>query len=62
MLKLDLTTDTPIIREIRFVVNANGPKMSFLAILEILNFDLSTFEQFSSPKFTKIQSWSMKFG
>ena len=30
--------------------------MSFLAILEVLNFDLSNFEQLSSPKFTKIQS------
>ena len=30
--------------------------MSFLAILEVLNFDLSNFEQLSSPKVTKIQS------
>ena len=31
--------------------------MSFLAILEVLNFDFSQFEQLSSPKFTKIQSF-----
>ena len=31
--------------------------MSFLAILAVLNFDLSQFEQISSPKFTKIQSY-----
>ena len=30
--------------------------MLFLAISEVLNFDLSHFEQISSPKFTKIQS------
>ena len=30
--------------------------MSFLAILEVLNFDFSRFEQLSSPKFTKVQS------
>ena len=30
--------------------------MSFLAILEVLDFDFSKFEQLSSPKFTKIQS------
>ena len=30
--------------------------MSFLAILVVLNFDFSQFEQLSSPKFTKIQS------
>ena len=27
--------------------------MSFLTILDVLNFDLSKFEQFSSPKYTK---------
>ena len=27
--------------------------MSFLAILEVLNFDFSQFQQLSSPKFTK---------
>ena len=37
-------------------VNSNNPKMSFLAILEVLNFDFSPFEQLSSPKFTKMQS------
>ena len=30
--------------------------MSFLAILEVLKFDFSKFEQLSSPKFTKFQS------
>ena len=30
--------------------------MSFLVILEVLNFDFTKFEQLSSPKFTKIQS------
>ena len=30
--------------------------MLFLAILEVLNFDFSKFEQLSSPKFTQIQS------
>ena len=40
----------------QILVNSNGPKMSFLAILEVLNFDFSQFEQLSSPKFTKIQS------
>ena len=32
--------------------------MSFLAILEVLNFDFSQFQQLSSPKFTK----NSKFG
>ena len=31
------------------------PKMSFLPILVVLNFDFSKFEQLSSPKFEKIQ-------
>ena len=30
--------------------------MSFSTILEVLNLDFNKFEQFSSPKFTKIQS------
>ena len=30
--------------------------MTFLAILEVLNFDFSDFEELSSPNFTKIQS------
>ena len=30
--------------------------MSFLAILEVVKLDFSKFEQFSRPKFTKIQS------
>ena len=33
--------------------NSNCPKMLFLAILEVLNFDFSKFEQLSSSKFTK---------
>ena len=42
--------------------NSNSPKMLILTILEVLNFDLSKFEQHSSPKFTKIQSLeSLKF-
>ena len=32
-----------------------SPKMSFLAILQVLNFDFSKFEQLSSPKFNTIQ-------
>ena len=40
----------------QILVNSNIPKMSFLAILEILNFDFSKFVHLSSPKFTKIQS------
>ena len=35
------------------MVNPNGAKRSFSAILEVLNLDFSKFEQFSSPKFTK---------
>ena len=38
------------------MVHSNCPKMSFLAILEVLNFDFSKFEQLSRPKFNKIQS------
>ena len=37
----------------QILVNSNGPKMLILTILEVLNFDFSNFEQFSSPKFTK---------
>ena len=36
--------------------DSNGPKMSFLAILEVLKFDFSKFELLSSPKFTKTQN------
>ena len=39
--------------------DSNGLKISFLALLEVLNFDFSKFEQLSSPiltKFTKVQS------
>ena len=36
--------------------------MSFMAILEVLNFDFSKFEQLSSPKFTKNSKfWASKF-
>ena len=41
------------IRWSQILVNSNGLKMSFLAILEVLNFDFSKFEQLSSPKFTE---------
>ena len=34
---------------------SNCPKISFLAILKVLNLDFSQFEQLTSPKFTKIQ-------
>ena len=37
----------------QILVHSNGSKMSFLAILDILNFDFSKFEQLSSPKCTK---------
>ena len=37
----------------KFLVNSNGPKMLFLAILEVVNFDFSKFEQLLSSKFTK---------
>ena len=37
----------------QILANWNGPKMSFIAISETLNFDFSKFEQLSSPKFTK---------
>ena len=61
MLKLDNFTAAPILREIKFSLfaNSNGPKMSFLAILEVLNFDFSKFEQLSSPKFTKNLKFSV---
>ena len=35
------------------LVNSNVTNMSFLAILEVLNFDFIKFEQLSSAKFTK---------
>ena len=35
---------------------SNCPKISFLAILKVLNLDFSQFEQLTSPKCTKIQS------
>jgi len=37
-------------------VNPDGPKMSLLAILEVLNFDFSKCEPLSIPKFAKIQN------
>ena len=39
----------------QILANSNGSKMSFLTILELLNFDVSKFEQLSSAKLTKIQ-------
>ena len=39
LLKFDHFTVTPLSREIWFVLNSNGPKMSFLAMLETLNFE-----------------------
>ena len=47
-----------ILPPLRFCVksnltNSNCQKMSFLAILEGLNFDFGKFQQLSSPKFTK---------
>ena len=46
----------------RFYVKSNfgefkQSKMSFLVILEALNFDFSKFKELSSPKFTKIQKF-----
>ena len=41
-----------ILREIK-IWQIQTVQMSFLAILEVLNFDFSKFEQLSSPKFTK---------
>ena len=40
----------------QFLVNSYRPKISFLGILEVLNFNFSKFEQLSNPKFTKFQS------
>ena len=40
----------------QILVNSNGPKMSSLAILEVLNFDFSKSEPLTSPKFTSILS------
>ena len=45
----------------QILANSNGQKTSFSAILEVLNFDFSKFEQFSSPKFTKNSNQSLKF-
>ena len=59
MLKFDYFTATPILREITFLGNSNGPKMSFLAIIEVLNFDFSKFEQLSSTKVTKISKFEV---
>ena len=39
--------------------NSNSLKMSFLAILETLNFDFSKFEQLSSAKFTKNHTFGL---
>ena len=40
--------------------NSNSQKMLILTILEVLNFDLSKFEQLLSLKFTKFQSSEFK--
>ena len=53
MLKFDHFTATPILREIKILANSHGPKLLFLTILKVLNFDFSKFEHHSSPKFTK---------
>ena len=46
-------TVTPILHEIKFLRIQMVKKRFFLAILEVLNFDFSQFEQLSSPKFAK---------
>ena len=54
MSKFDNFTATQILREIEFWCRySKGSKMSFLAILEVLNFDFSKFEELSSSEFTK---------
>ena len=40
----------------QLLANSNGPKMSFLTISKVLNFEFSKFEQLSSPNLPKIQS------
>ena len=40
----------------QILASLNGPKMSFLAIIEVLNFVFSKFGQLPSHKFAKIQS------
>jgi len=40
-------------------VNSNRPKMLFLAILDVLNFDFSKFEQLSSPKLPKNSKFNL---
>ena len=55
-MKFDHFTATPILHEIKFWGIQTVQKCYFLAILEVLNFDFSQFEQLSSPKFTKNQS------
>ena len=53
-----------LLLSLRFYVKSNfgefrWSKMSFLAILEVLNFDSSKFEQLSSLKFTKNSKFSL---
>ena len=60
-LRLDFVEIWSIYRNSNFtwnqiLANSNSPKMLFLSILEVLNFDFSHFEQLLSPKFTKIQN------
>ena len=40
----------------QILVSSNSPKMSYVGILEVLNFGFSQFEQLSSPKSSQIQS------
>ena len=55
LLKSDNLTASDLVWN-QIFANSHGPKMSFLAIFEVLNFDFSNLEQLSSPKFAKIQS------
>ena len=40
----------------QLLANPKGQKLSFLAVSEVLNFDFSKFEQFSSSKFTEFKT------
>ena len=51
--KLNHSTVSPILREIKRRRIQTVQKKSFLAILQVLEFDFSKFEQLLSPKFTK---------
>ena len=61
LLTFDHFTATQILREIKFwwiqiLVNSNGPKMSFLPILEVLNFDFSKFGTWKLLEITENQN------